>query len=82
MQVLMRPHRRGQVPEVESAMSLSSNLLSSASATAEEPRDHVKTQVAAYKYPRRVWIVEALPKTATGKILKREIVPPAELGER
>ena len=34
MQVLMRPHRRGQVPEVESAMSLSSNLLSSASATA------------------------------------------------
>lgn len=82
MQVLMRPHRRGQVPEVESAMSLSSNLLSSASATAEELRDHVTTQVAAYKYPRRVWIVEALPKTATGKILKREIVPPAELGER
>lgn len=82
MQVLMRPHRRGQVPEVESAMSLSSNLLSSATATAEELRDHVKTQVAAYKYPRRVWIVEALPKTATGKILKREIVPPAELGER
>jgi hypothetical protein len=35
MQVLMRPHRRGQVPEVESAMSLSSNLLSSASAHAD-----------------------------------------------
>jgi len=33
--------------------------------------------VAAYKYPRQVWIVDALPKTATGKILKREIVPPA-----
>jgi acyl-coenzyme A synthetase/AMP-(fatty) acid ligase len=29
-----------------------------------------------------VWIVDALPKTATGKILKREIVPPAGLGER
>jgi long-chain acyl-CoA synthetase len=28
-------------------------------------------------YPRRVWIVDALPKTAIGKILKREIVPPA-----
>jgi acyl-coenzyme A synthetase/AMP-(fatty) acid ligase len=29
-----------------------------------------------------VWIVEALPKTATAKILKREIVPPADLVER
>jgi len=44
----------------------------------QELVDHVKSQVAAYKYPRRVWIVEALPKTATGKILKREIVPPAD----
>ena len=44
-----------------------------------ELRDHVKAQVAAYKYPRKVWIVEELPKTATGKILKREIVPPADL---
>jgi long-chain acyl-CoA synthetase len=61
-------------------MRPASNLL--ASATAEELRDHVKTQVAAYEYPRRVWIVEALPKTATGKILEPEIVPPAELGGR
>ncbi len=47
--------------------------------TAEELRDYVKGQVAAYKYPRHVWIVDALPKGATGKILKREIVPPAGL---
>jgi long-chain acyl-CoA synthetase len=40
-------------------------------------RDHVKTQVAAYKYPRVVWFVDALPKGPTGKVLKREIVPPA-----
>ncbi len=52
-----------------------------AGATADELRDYVKTQVAAYKYPRHVWIVDALPKTATGKILKREIVPPADPGE-
>jgi acyl-coenzyme A synthetase/AMP-(fatty) acid ligase len=26
-----------------------------------------------------VWIVDELPKNATGKILKREIVPPADL---
>lgn len=48
-----------------------------ANATADELREHVKGQVAAYKYPRQVWIVDALPKTATGKIVKREIVPPA-----
>ena len=50
--------------------------------TATELRDHVKTQVAAYKYPRAVWLVDALPKGPTGKILKREIVPPADLDLR
>ncbi len=36
----------------------------------------MKGQVAAYKYPRRVWFVDALPKGPTGKILKREIEVP------
>ncbi|MYW49706.1 long-chain fatty acid--CoA ligase [Streptomyces sp. SID161] len=53
-----------------------------ARATADELREYVKRQVAAYKYPRRVWIVDALPKGPTGKILKRDIVPPAEPGRR
>jgi long-chain acyl-CoA synthetase len=44
--------------------------------TADELRDYVKGQVAAYKYPRHVWIVDALPKGPTGKILKREIETP------
>ena len=52
-------------------------LMPGADVTADELRDYVKRQVAAYKYPRQVWIVDALPKTATGKILKRDIVPPA-----
>jgi long-chain acyl-CoA synthetase len=47
--------------------------------TADELRDYVKGQVAAYKYPRHVWIVDALPKGATGKIQKRDIVIPADL---
>ncbi|MDP9883163.1 long-chain acyl-CoA synthetase [Sinomonas atrocyanea] len=42
-------------------------------ATAEELREFVKSQVAAYKYPREVRIVEALPKGPTGKILKRDL---------
>ena len=49
-----------------------------ATVTAEELRDFVKEQVAAYKYPRRVWFVATLPKGPTNKILKREIVPPSE----
>jgi long-chain acyl-CoA synthetase len=44
--------------------------------TPEELREHVKSQVAAYKYPRLVWVVQDLPKGPTGKILKREIEPP------
>jgi long-chain acyl-CoA synthetase len=49
------------------------------SATPEELREYVKQRVAAYKYPRHVWLADTLPKGPTGKILKREIVPPAEL---
>jgi long-chain acyl-CoA synthetase len=33
-----------------------------------------KEQMASYKYPRTVEFREALPMTATGKILKRELV--------
>ncbi len=48
-------------------------------ATPEQLRDFVKERLAAYKYPRHVWLVDALPKGPTGKIVKREIMPPAEL---
>ncbi|MGC9668286.1 long-chain-fatty-acid--CoA ligase [Planosporangium sp. 12N6] len=70
--VLGMPHRTlGE--EVVAVVSLRPG----ATATPEELRDHVKNQIAAYKYPRQVWIVDALPKGATGKILKRSItVPP------
>ena len=38
-----------------------------ARATAAELQDFVKRQTAPYKYPRRVWFIDALPKTLTGK---------------
>jgi long-chain acyl-CoA synthetase len=45
----------------------------------DELREYVKARVAAYKYPRRVWLVEELPKGATGKVQKRDItIPPSE----
>jgi long-chain acyl-CoA synthetase len=49
-------------------------------ATADELRSFVRERLAAYKYPRHVAIVDALPKTGTGKILKREIRLPAPVG--
>jgi long-chain acyl-CoA synthetase len=48
-----------------------------ASAEPGELREHVRSQLAAYKYPRHVWIVDELPHGGSGKILKRAIeVPP------
>jgi 2-aminobenzoate-CoA ligase len=37
-------------------------------ALARELQDHVKATIAPYKYPREIEFVEALPKTATGKL--------------
>jgi len=54
-------------------------LLPGASVTPEQLREFAKERVAAFKYPRHVWLVDALPMGPTGKILKREIVPPPEL---
>jgi long-chain acyl-CoA synthetase len=45
-------------------------------ATPAELRDFVKARIAAYKYPRAVWIVDNLPKGPTGKIQRRDVVIP------
>lgn len=43
------------------------------SAAEQEIIDYCKERLAAYKYPRSVEVLDTLPKTATGKILKREL---------
>jgi long-chain acyl-CoA synthetase len=43
------------------------------SATEDELIAHCKERMAAYKYPRSVDVVDELPKTVTGKILRREL---------
>jgi long-chain acyl-CoA synthetase len=68
------PHPR-QGEEVGAAVALKPG----ASATPEELREFVKERVAAYKYPRHIWLVDSLPKGPTGKIVKREIVSPEDL---
>ena len=42
-------------------------------ATAEELIAHCRERMAAYKYPREVVVLDELPKTVTGKILRREL---------
>ncbi|MDO5740129.1 MAG: long-chain fatty acid--CoA ligase [Ornithinimicrobium sp.] len=44
-----------------------------AQVTADALIEHVKSQIAPYKYPRTVTLIPELPKGATGKILKREL---------
>ena len=46
-------------------------------ASTDDIKAFVKARVAAYKYPRVVWLLDALPKGPTGKVLRREIKPPA-----
>jgi len=40
---------------------------------AEKLQDFVKEQIAPYKYPREIEFVDALPKTATGKLRRSEL---------
>jgi len=47
-----------------------------ASVEPDELIDFCRARMAAYKYPRIVELVDELPKTATGKILRRELRNP------
>jgi len=49
------------------------SLKAGATATPEELIAHCKERMAAYKYPRSVVLIDELPKTVTGKILRREL---------
>ncbi len=40
---------------------------------ARELQDHVKRVTAPYKYPRKIEFVESLPKTISGKIIRKEL---------
>ena len=49
------------------------SLKAGSAVTADELAAHCKQRLAAYKYPREVEIIAELPKTVTGKILRREL---------
>jgi long-chain acyl-CoA synthetase len=68
--------KRSESEELGEKIAATVALKAGAEATAGELREFVKERVAAYKYPRHVWLVDELPKGPTGKTLKREITPP------
>jgi fatty-acyl-CoA synthase len=41
--------------------------------SADDVKQHVKSNLAGYKVPRDVEFVDELPRTSTGKVLKREL---------
>jgi long-chain acyl-CoA synthetase len=65
-------------PDLGEEVGAAIALKDGADADEAEVREFVRSQVAAYKYPRRVWFVDELPKGPTGKILKRAIEVPVE----
>jgi acyl-CoA synthetase (AMP-forming)/AMP-acid ligase II len=40
----------------------------------DELKDHIKANLARYKVPRDIVFIDELPRNATGKVLKRELV--------
>jgi long-chain acyl-CoA synthetase len=62
-------------PDLGEEVGAAVALKPGASATPAELREFARDKMAAYKYPRQVWLVESLPKGPTGKILRREVHP-------
>jgi long-chain acyl-CoA synthetase len=56
-------------------------LKQGAEASADDIREFVRERVASYKYPRKIWFPDELPKGPTGKILKREIETPESVSQ-
>jgi fatty-acyl-CoA synthase len=63
------------VPDAEFGQRLRAYvaLAPGATLTDEDLKDYVKSELAAYKVPREVVVVDELPRNATGKVVKREL---------
>ncbi|HEX6869452.1 MAG TPA: AMP-binding protein [Micromonosporaceae bacterium] len=63
-------------PDPEWGESVCAFVVPCAGADPTEPelREHCRAHIAAFKVPRRVVFVSALPTNAAGKVLKREVI--------
>ncbi|TFV61276.1 UNVERIFIED_ORG: long-chain fatty acid--CoA ligase [Bacillus sp. AZ43] len=69
-------------PELGEEVAAAVALKPGATAGVDELRDWARERVAAYKYPRHLWLVDALPKGPTGKILRRAVEVPEGVGQQ
>jgi long-chain acyl-CoA synthetase len=69
-------------PDLGEEVAAAVALKPGASAEVGELQAFVKERVAAYKYPRHLWLVDSLPKGPTGKILRRSVEVPDDVGTR
>jgi long-chain acyl-CoA synthetase len=69
-------------PDLGEEVAAAVALKPGAQADVEELREFAKARVAAYKYPRYLWLVDSLPKGPTGKILRRAVEVPEQVGQR
>jgi acetyl-CoA synthetase len=63
---------RGQI--VGAAVVLRNGFTGTA-ALVEELQAFVRSETAPYKYPRRIWFIDELPKTTSGKIHRAALAP-------
>jgi long-chain acyl-CoA synthetase len=68
--VLGMPH-----PELGEDVAAFVTLRPDGAATPDELIAHCRDRLAAFKYPRRVILLDALPKSPTGKVLKAKLSP-------
>ena len=57
-------------------------LESGKKATEDELKGYVKKNLASFKVPREFEFIDELPRNATGKVLKRELVEDEDEEER
>jgi fatty-acyl-CoA synthase len=62
------------VPDEKFGQRLKAYVVKNGSVSEKELQDYVKSNLARYKVPREVEFLKELPRNATGKVLKRELV--------
>jgi fatty-acyl-CoA synthase len=61
------------LPDPEWGEAVTAVLVTDGTLTPEAVREQCRTVLAGYKVPRRVHFAEALPRNASGKLLKRDL---------
>jgi len=75
--VLAMPH-----PELGEEVAAFVALRPDQTASPDELIAHCRDRLAAFKYPRRLVVLDALPKSPTGKVLKSQLVNPGDRAPR